>query len=83
MTRKTLEKANKYVIQISYLNRFINTCRTCCCWDIIRLKHPKFKMVTAYGTLKDELEVDGELARRILTLIEDYVRELENELKKM
>jgi lactam utilization protein B len=81
MTRKTLEKANKYVIQISYLNRFINTCRTC--WKIIRLKHPKFKMVTAYGALQNEIEVDDELARRILALIEDYVRELENDLEKM
>lgn len=81
MTRKTLERANECIIQISYLNRFINTCYTC--WKIIRLKHPKFKMVTAYGALKDELEVDDELAKRILTLIEDYVRELENELEKM
>lgn len=81
MTRETLKKANNYIIQIAELNRFVRTCRNC--WKIIRLKHPKFKVITAYGALSDEIEVSEELAKRILITIEDYAHELEMDLEKM
>ena len=81
MTKKELEKANRCVNQSDELNRFVKTCRTC--WNIIWLKHPKFKMITAYGAIRSELLVDEELAKRILITIENYVWELEDDFEKM
>lgn len=81
MTREDLTKANDYTNQINELKHFVYTCENC--WHIIRLKNKRFKIVTAYGFLSDEIEVSKELAKRILKVIEDYYSELERKLAEM
>ena len=81
MTEENLKKANDYKNQIYNLKKFSNS--VCMAWHILRLKHPKFKMRTAYGCVSDEIEVSEELAKRILKTIDDYVYSLECEFEKM
>jgi len=81
MTIETLEKAKDYKKQIDELTRFVNSCERC--WNILRLHNERFKLRTAYGCISNELEVSGELAKRILRVIEDYTFSLELELEKM
>lgn len=81
MTREDLTKANYYRNQIDELKHFVYTCENC--WHIIKLKNKRFKIVTAYGSLSDEIYVSKELATRILRVIEDYYSELEHKLDEM
>ncbi len=80
MTKENLKKANDYAKQIYTLKNFIqNTC-----WQHrIILRHPKFKVETWYGAGTDYIEVDKELAKRIIDVINDYISELEKELDEM
>ena len=81
MTREDLTKANNYRHQIDELKHFVYTCENC--WHIIKLKNKRFRMVSAYGFISDEIEVSNELANRILKVIEDYYSELEHKLDEM
>ena len=81
MTEETLKKANNYKKQIDELNNFVHDCKNC--WHILRLHNKKFKLKTAYGCISNEIEVSGELAKRILKTIDDYTFSLECELEKM
>lgn len=81
MTNETLEKATNYKKQIDELNWFVRDCRNC--WCILWLHSKSFKLKTAYGCIRNELEVSRELAERILKTIEDYTHELESELENM
>lgn len=81
MTSEDLKKANDYKNQIIELKHFVYTCEKC--WHVIRLKNKRFKITTGYGFLSDEIEVSGDLANRILKVIEDYFSELERKLAEM
>ena len=81
MTRETLKKANNYKQQIDQLNSFIKDCKGCC--NILFLHNKKFKLITGLGHVSNLIEVNGELANRILKTIDDYVFGLEYELEKM
>ena len=81
MTEETLMKANDCKKQICELKRFVHDCENC--WHILRLYNKRFKLKTGYGFISNELEVSRELAERILKTIEEYISELENELKNL
>lgn len=81
MTREDLTKAYYYRNQIDELKHFVHTCKNC--WRILKLKNKRFKMLTDYGDLSDEIFDSKELATRILKVIEDYYSELDHKLDEM
>ena len=81
MTQEQLNRANSLKKQIDILNEFVRDCKNC--WNILKLHNKRFELKTAYGFISNEIEVSGELAKRILVTIEDYAYELECELEKM
>lgn len=81
MTDDALKKAVEMKRQINELNRFVDSCKLC--WLDLRLYNRRFKLKTAYGFIKHEIEVNTELAKIILIAIENYTYKLENELEKM
>lgn len=81
MTEETLRKANDCKEQIDILKRFVHDCENC--WHILRLYNKRFQLKTGYGFISNEIEVSRELAERILKTIEEYISELEYELKNL
>lgn len=83
MTDKELNKAMEIYYEIKRLNHFVYDCKLC--WHILRLHRitKPYELQTSYGAISNHLEVSGELAERILKVIEDYIAEKQAELEQM
>lgn len=82
MTKKQLIKATQLDYELQRLSYFVRDCKNC--WHIIRLRKVKrFRLHTSYGAISNEVEVEKELAERILNTIEEYMTEKQAEFEKM
>lgn len=82
MTEDTLKRANELKKEIKEIDSFTEDC--CKCWKMLRVIKPnRIKLKTAYGIIRNEIEVSEALADKILTTMDEYKLELMAELEKL
>lgn len=83
MTNEKLQRANVLDKEIHELEHFSQTCMTC--WNDLTIERigQKFKLMTCYGALKDEIEIDRELSKKILKVIMQDIADKRKELDEL
>ena len=83
MTKEKLQRANYLENEIFNLEHFSRTCISC--WNDLTIERigEKFKLITCYGALRDEIEVDNDLSKKILKVIMQDIADKKKELEEL